>query len=27
MKLKSGEVPVGYNTLSQSHTFHQPTFM
>jgi len=27
MALNSGEVPVGYNTLPQSHTFHKPTFM
>jgi len=27
MALKSGEVPEVYNTSSQSHTFHTPTFM
>jgi len=27
MVVKSGEVPVGYNTSSQSQTFHKPTFM
>jgi len=25
--VKSGEIPVGYTTLSQSHTFHEPTFV
>jgi len=27
MALKTGEVSVGYNTSSQSHTFHNPKFL
>jgi len=27
MALKSGEIPLGYNTSPHSHTFHTPTFI
>jgi len=27
MTVKSGETPLGYNTMSQSHTCHKPKFI
>jgi len=27
MAVKSGKIPLGYHTSSQSHTFYKPTFI